>query len=109
MERWESISNKLSKQNKSVLDLHDSILVSLEKSLELFTEEPEIEQCYSDLGMFPEDQKIAATLLMDMWVHLYKHDKEGLDTINILSDISSKNLATLLPIRYFEFQLNVKK
>ncbi|GJZ06504.1 probable disease resistance protein [Tanacetum coccineum] len=70
----------------------------LEKSLDLF-DEPEIKQCYLDLGLFPEDQRIAATTLMDMWVHLYNHDKEGSATLDKPFRLSTKNLATLLPIR----------
>ncbi|KAJ0817437.1 putative leucine-rich repeat domain superfamily, winged helix-like DNA-binding domain superfamily [Helianthus annuus] len=85
--------------NKALLDLNESILVSLEKSLCLVDKEPELKQCYLDLRLFPEDQKIAATTLMDMWAHLYKHDNDGLATMDILDKLSSRNLATLSPKR----------
>lgn len=50
------------------------------------------------MGWFPEDQKIAAIALKDMWV--YEHGEDGLATQNILLELSSRNLATLFPIRY---------
>ncbi|KAJ9552592.1 hypothetical protein OSB04_016637 [Centaurea solstitialis] len=97
--RWDSMLKKLSQGMQSVLDVDESILLCLQKSLDVV--EDSVKECFLDLGLFPEDQKIAATMLMDMWVHLYNHDEEGLDTINQLSDLSSKNLATLSQIRYF--------
>ncbi|KAF5807970.1 putative powdery mildew resistance protein, RPW8 [Helianthus annuus] len=98
--RWEVMWKKLS-GNNSLLDSDQSILECLEKSLYLFDKEPELKQCYLDLGLFPEDQKIAATALMDIWAHLYKHDDEGSATMDILDRLSSINLATLSPKRYF--------
>ncbi|GJY48456.1 probable disease resistance protein [Tanacetum coccineum] len=94
---WHGMLKNLSERKQSVLDLDNDTLLCLSKSLEVLEERSK--QCYLDLGLFPEDQKIAATMLMDMWVHLYKHDEGGLDTINQLSELSYKHLATLLPIR----------
>ncbi|KAL4558061.1 hypothetical protein LXL04_036257 [Taraxacum kok-saghyz] len=96
---WLLMLKNLSDGQKSVLDLDESIPHSLARSLEMFEENSVIKQCYLDLGLFPEDQKISATMLMDMWVHLYKDDEEGLETMNRLFELSYKNLATLLPIR----------
>lgn len=96
---WDGMLKKLSEGMQSVLDLDESILVCLERSLDVLQKEPVIKQCFLDLGLFPEDHKIAATMLMDMWVHLYKHDEDGLNTINKLTELSSKNLATRLQIR----------
>ncbi|GJW58624.1 probable disease resistance protein [Tanacetum coccineum] len=95
---WETKSNELSTGNRSMIwNSNEFIELILEKSLDLF-DEPELKQCYLDLGLFPEDQRIAATTLMDMWVHLYNHDKEGSATLDKLFRLSTKNLATLLPI-----------
>lgn len=108
---WLGMLKNLSEKKQSVFNMNEPKLLSLERSLNVFEEESVIKQCYLDLGLFPEDQKIAATMLMDMWVHLYKHDEEGLDTINQLFELSYKNLATLLPIRYLasdQSQQNVK-
>ncbi|KAI3707797.1 hypothetical protein L2E82_36634 [Cichorium intybus] len=100
IESWLNMLKNLSDGNRSVLDLNESILLCLARSLDVFEEESVVKQCYLDLGLFPEDQKISATMLMDMWDHLYNHDDEnGLATINHLFQLSYKNLATLLPIR----------
>ena len=56
----------------SIWEKLDLILHSLKKkSFHQFKDLAEINQCYMGMGCFPEDQKIAATVLMDMW--LYKH------------------------------------
>ncbi|KVH87519.1 probable disease resistance protein At5g66900 [Cynara cardunculus var. scolymus] len=96
---WKWMLKILSAGEKSILDLHKSIPDCLERSLVVLEKEPAIRQCYLDLGLFPEDQRIAATMLMDMWVHLYNHDEEGLDTINKLTELSSRKLATRLRMR----------
>ncbi|XP_023731131.1 probable disease resistance protein At5g66900 isoform X2 [Lactuca sativa] len=96
---WRIMLNKLSDGQQSVLDLHQSIEHCLARSLDVFEEESVIKQCYMDLGLFPEDEKISATMLMDIWVHLYNHDEHGFATIERLLELSYSNLATLLPIR----------
>ncbi|KAL7582660.1 hypothetical protein Lser_V15G42565 [Lactuca serriola] len=96
---WLGMLKNLSDGKQTVLDLEESIPLCLARSLDVFKEESVIKQCYLDLGLFPEDQRIAATMLMDMWVHLYNDDEEGLATMNHLFELSYKNLATLLPIR----------
>ncbi|KAI7730024.1 hypothetical protein M8C21_019975 [Ambrosia artemisiifolia] len=95
---WHIMLNNLSEGKKSVLDFEDMRL-RLARSLDVFKEGSEIKECYLDLGLFPEDQKIAATALMDIWISLYNHDEKGSATLNNLFELSSKNLATLLPIR----------
>ncbi|CAH1443676.1 unnamed protein product [Lactuca virosa] len=96
---WRIMLKKLSDEQQSVLDLHQPIEHCLARSLDVFQEESVIKQCYMDLGLFPEDQKISATMLMDIWVHLYNHDEHGFATIERLLELSYRNLATLLPIR----------
>lgn len=95
---WDDMLKNLSQGKQSLLDLNEEMLLSLGRSLDVLEEESVIKQCYLDVGLFPEDQKISATTLMDMWVHLYNHDKEGFDTINQVFELSYKNLAILLPI-----------
>ncbi|CAI9298539.1 unnamed protein product [Lactuca saligna] len=51
------------------------------------------------IGQSTKRERIATTMLMDMWFYLYKDDEEGLATINHLFELSCKNPATLLPIR----------
>ncbi|XP_076923770.1 putative disease resistance protein At5g66900 [Bidens hawaiensis] len=98
-DNWKFMLKELSEENKSVFYLDQSIQNCLEKSLHFFMTEDKLKQCYMDLGLFPEDQKIAASALRDMWTHLYKHDENGMATTNILTNLSSKNFATQLPVR----------
>ncbi|KAF5814173.1 putative powdery mildew resistance protein, RPW8 [Helianthus annuus] len=95
---WDLMIQQLYKETTSLLDLHESVQICLKKSLYFFEEESEMKKCYLDLGLFPEAQKIAATTLLDMWAHLHNHDEGGLPTFNILTKLSSRNFATLLPI-----------
>ncbi|KAM0028689.1 putative powdery mildew resistance protein, RPW8 [Helianthus debilis subsp. tardiflorus] len=102
---WEFMKQQLYEEKISLLDLHESVQICLKKSLYFFEKETEMKQCYLemkqcylDLGLFPEAQKIAATTLLDMWAHLHNHAEGGLPTFNILTKLSSRNFATLLPI-----------
>ncbi|KAI3755049.1 hypothetical protein L1987_54842 [Smallanthus sonchifolius] len=70
----------------------------VDKSLFFLEKDPQVKQCYMHLGLFPEDQKIAATALLDMWAHLYNHDEGGLPNFITLTKLSFRNLANVLPI-----------
>ena len=60
-------------------------------------------ECYLDLASFPEDQRIPATALMDMWVELYNLDENGEDAIAILDELSNRSLVEQVIIRYCRF------
>ncbi|KAI7739524.1 hypothetical protein M8C21_026744, partial [Ambrosia artemisiifolia] len=86
---WESMLNSLS-QGHSVLDLNQEVLHRLERSFEAL--EVKFKQCFLDFGLFLEDQRIPASTLLDMWVHLYHHDDEGIDTLAKIYELSYRNL-----------------
>ncbi|KAM7510333.1 hypothetical protein LguiB_009208 [Lonicera macranthoides] len=69
------------------------------KCLDALDEKPIAKECYLDLGSFPEDQKIAATVIMDMWAKLYGQDDEGAETLGNLLGLSFRNHVNLLPTR----------
>lgn len=48
-----------------------------------------------DLGSFPEDQRIHATTLLDMWVELYNLDEDGMSALGILFELCSQNVVNL--------------
>ena len=52
-----------------------------------------------DLGSFREDQRIPVLALIDVWQELYKHDEDGIDSIAILHELTSRNLANLVMTR----------
>ncbi|KAM0011424.1 putative powdery mildew resistance protein, RPW8 [Helianthus debilis subsp. tardiflorus] len=97
---WRSMLKSLS-QGHLVLDLNKEILNRLERSFE--TLEDKFKQCFLDFGLFLEDQRIPASALLDMWVHLYKHDDEGVDTLAKIYELSYRNLVDVMDPRYFHF------
>ncbi|XP_015890041.3 probable disease resistance protein At5g66900 [Ziziphus jujuba] len=53
---------------------------------------------FMDLGLFPEDQRIPAAALIDMWTELYELEEDS-DAIAMLYDLTNRNLANLLVTR----------
>ncbi|XP_016469732.1 putative disease resistance protein At5g66900 [Nicotiana tabacum] len=50
---------------------------------------------YLDLGSFPEDHRIHAAALLDMWVERYNLDEDGMKAMAIFFQLSSQNLVNL--------------
>ncbi|KAJ1436511.1 Powdery mildew resistance protein, RPW8 domain [Sesbania bispinosa] len=61
---WHNRARALSKGH-SILDSNNDVLVCLQKSLDVLN--PKAIECFGDLGLFPEDQRIPAAALVDMW------------------------------------------
>lgn len=57
-----------------------------------------IKECYLDLAAFPEDQRIPAMALVDMWVELYNLDE--VSAFANIHELSDRNLLNLVPTRY---------
>lgn len=85
----------------SVLDLNEQVRIRLERSFKTLDEE--FKEYYLDFGLFPEDQRIPASALLDMWVHLYNHDNEGNDTFDKIVGLSFRNLVNLMATGYLNF------
>ncbi|XP_030472242.1 probable disease resistance protein At5g66900 [Syzygium oleosum] len=79
--------------------LDSDILDCLRKSLDDLDGNPSIKERFMDLGLFPEDRKIPATVLIDMWVELYKLDFDGVHAIADLNKLVYRNLADLVVTR----------
>ncbi|XP_076947192.1 putative disease resistance protein At5g66910 [Bidens hawaiensis] len=90
---WRSMLKSLS-QGSLVLDLNEEVRNHLERSFK--TLDNEFKEYFMDFGLFPEDQRIPASALLDMWVHLYNHDHEGHDTFDKIVRLSFRNLVTLV-------------
>ncbi|KAI7729326.1 hypothetical protein M8C21_018546 [Ambrosia artemisiifolia] len=67
---------------------------------------PIVKECFLDLGSFPEDERISATVLMDMWVELYNLDDEGISTSENLLELSLRNLINLASVRKYAGELD---
>ena len=79
------------------------LLAHLQKSLEFSDDNIIIKECFMDLGSFPEDQRIPAAALIDMWAELYKLDEDGIHAIANLQELDILNLASLVMARYAGF------
>ncbi|KAI3755003.1 hypothetical protein L1987_54795 [Smallanthus sonchifolius] len=97
---WRSMLDTLSRGG-SFLDLNEEVNMVLERT---FTSlEKELKECFMDFGLFPEDQRIPADALLDMWVHLYNHDDRGRDTLDKIVSLSYGNLVNLVSTRVATF------
>ena len=75
----------------------------LQKSLEFPNDKFFIKDCFMDLGLFPEDQRIYVAALIDMWAELYELDEDGIHAIANLQELTTLNLASLVLVRYAGF------
>ncbi|KFK28372.1 hypothetical protein AALP_AA8G506800 [Arabis alpina] len=61
--------------------------------------ESNLKECFLDMGSFPEDQKISASVIIDIWVELYgKGTCSSSMYMNYLKDLDSQNLLKLIPL-----------
>ncbi|CAK9185435.1 unnamed protein product [Ilex paraguariensis] len=95
---WRSTVKKWS-EGQSIFDSNTELLKRLQTSLDALEEMPIVKECYVDLGSFPEDQRIPASALKDMWVEMYNLDEDGMDTLVNLIELSNRNLANLVLTR----------
>ncbi|XP_068331938.1 probable disease resistance protein At5g66900 [Pyrus communis] len=87
-------------KGSSILDSDKDLLACLQSSLDALDKEKAIiKECFLDLGSFPEDQRIAAAALIDMWAELYGLDEEIL-TIANLHELTVRSLANLVVTRH---------
>ncbi|XP_057840518.2 uncharacterized protein LOC131050374 [Cryptomeria japonica] len=88
---WEIAKIKLSK-GEPISDYHkEGLYKFLETSIELLDDV--VRECFLDLGSFPEDKKICADALLDIWV--YVRNLEWQDAFVILLELASRNLLNL--------------
>ncbi|KAL2489744.1 putative disease resistance protein [Forsythia ovata] len=96
--KWLSTVQNLS-QGQSIYDTNMVLLSRLKTSLDALDEMAVLKNCFLDLGLFPEDQRIPAAALLDMWVELYKLDEDGMYTLIYLHELSNRNLVNLTLVR----------
>ncbi|KAK9902935.1 hypothetical protein M0R45_001448 [Rubus argutus] len=82
----------------SILNSEAALIDGLQSSLDALNEEdPILKECFLDLGSFPQDRRIPAAALIDMWAELYK--LKDFESIANLHELSTRSLANLLIIR----------
>ncbi|KAH0899948.1 hypothetical protein HID58_049516 [Brassica napus] len=60
--------------------------------------EPHLKECFMDMGSFLEDQKIRASVIIDLWVELYGTSSSSIVYMKYLNDLASQNLLKLIPL-----------
>ncbi|XP_057975707.1 probable disease resistance protein At5g66900 [Malania oleifera] len=90
---WRNTEKKWSK-GQSIYDSDptDYLLKRLEISLDFLDDS--VKECFLDLGLFLEDQRISSSVLLDMWIELYKLDED--DAYVNLLELYSRNLVNLV-------------
>ncbi|KAK7263086.1 hypothetical protein RJT34_30670 [Clitoria ternatea] len=97
-EIWQKTVEELS-CGHSVLGSNTELFTCLQKFLHVLEDNPIIKECFMDLGLFPEDQRIPVPALIDMWAELYGLDDDGKKAMDIIKKLDSMNLANLLVAR----------
>ncbi|WJX55439.1 hypothetical protein P8452_41207 [Trifolium repens] len=97
-EKWQNMKEFF--QNQSILESKSyfpnnstdtDLLCHLQQSLDSL-EDINKKECFMDLGLFPEDQRIPVTVLIDMWSALYNLDEDGTKAMAIVHDLNTRNL-----------------
>ncbi|GJS62219.1 probable disease resistance protein [Tanacetum coccineum] len=70
-------------EGQSILQSNTSMLFSLKSSIDELDELPIIKECFLDMGLFPEDERTAATTITDIWADLYNFDDKGMYTCEL--------------------------
>lgn len=52
-----------------------------------------------DMGLFPEDQRIPVTVLVDMWAELHDLGEDSTKAMAIVHDLITRNLINLIATR----------
>ncbi|MED6185313.1 hypothetical protein PIB30_055826 [Stylosanthes scabra] len=86
-EFWQTMKERI-KSNKDLLSHLQNCLDILEDNKE--------KECFMDLGLFPEDQRIRVPILIDMWTELHELDEDGQKAMNIIHSLNTKNLANVI-------------
>lgn len=98
-ELWQKMVLELSDGNSILLDCNTELLTYLPKILDVLEDNTVIKECFMDLGLFSEDQRIPVTALIDMWAELYGLDNDGIEAMAIINKLESMNLANVLITR----------
>nr|POE81944.1 putative disease resistance protein [Quercus suber] len=95
---WLSTLTKWS-EGHSIFDSDAEVLDCLQKSLEFSADKTILKEYFMDLGSFPEDQRISATALIDMWTELHEPSEKDVHAIANLHELHNRNLASLVMTR----------
>jgi len=62
---------------------------------------PHLKECFMDMGSFLQDQKIRASLIIDIWMELYGRGSSSTNKFMLyLNELASQNLLKLVHLGY---------
>ncbi|CAH8281045.1 unnamed protein product [Arabidopsis lyrata] len=92
---WKGQVESWSEGERILGNPHPTVLECLQPSFDAL--ETNLKECFSDMGSFLEEQKIRASVIIDMWVELYGKGSSIL-YMKYLEDLASQNLLKLVPL-----------
>ncbi|KAE9614333.1 putative winged helix-turn-helix DNA-binding domain, leucine-rich repeat domain, L [Lupinus albus] len=92
---WQKMVEELS-QGHSIVDSNKELLTCIEKIFDVVEDKSVTKECFMDLGLFPEDQRIPVSALIDIWIEGYGLDDDGREAMDIINKLDSMNLANVL-------------
>ncbi|KAF3793967.1 putative disease resistance protein [Nymphaea thermarum] len=100
IDEWRSKAESL--QKGQIFDEYEKILGPLYTSLQGLT--PTERECFMDLSSFPNNKRIRAAALMDMWVHTRGQNEDGARAraYNILKKLADRHLIELFKRTRYE-------
>ena len=107
VEFWRSTLMRWSDDDYSIFEYDKDVLATLEKSLEFSDEKSILKEYFMDLGSFPEDQRISATALIDMWTEIHEPNQNDVHVTADLHELTTRNWASLVKTRFaqtFDFR-----
>ncbi|XP_054823426.1 probable disease resistance protein At5g66900 isoform X2 [Prosopis cineraria] len=90
---WQSRAKELSK-GRPIFESNEDLLDSLLKSFDVSVPKSVIKERFMDLGLFPEDQKIPAASLVDMWVEL--HGEDDVNAMEKIYELATRNVLDIV-------------
>ncbi|KAM5576444.1 putative disease resistance protein [Rosa sericea] len=94
---WQKRVEELSK-GSSISNCESDLLSCLKISYDALAENSVLKECFLDLSLFPEYQRVPADALTDMWEELYRLDENSLPIMN-LHELTTRGLAKLVGTR----------
>ncbi|VVB18260.1 unnamed protein product [Arabis nemorensis] len=90
---WKGQVESWSEGEKILDNHHPTVLECLQPSFNAL--ESNLKECFLDMGSFLEDQKIRASVIIDIWVELYGKGSSTM-CMKYLEDLASQNLLKLV-------------
>jgi len=92
---WNNRAKKLSK-GQPILAFSADVLTCLQKSFDDL--DPKVAECFRDLSLFPEAQRIPAAALVDIWAELRDEDDDS--AMENIYELVKRNMADIVVTRY---------